>query len=115
MNLQDFVSETLVQIIKGITAAQEEIVDTTAKVSPIVQETAAYKNYTGLVPVQGNPPASMVAFDVALTATEGTGTKGGIGVMAGVLSLGSTGQSSNENTSVSRVQFSVPVILPYNS
>jgi len=53
-----------------------------------------------------------VQFDVALTVKEGTGTKGGIGVFAGVISLGSAGQSSAENASVSRVKFLVPLALP---
>jgi hypothetical protein len=56
--------------------------------------------------------AQIVEFDVALTAMEGTGTKGGIGVVAGMFALGSTGQSKEESSSVSRVKFSVPLSLP---
>ena len=55
-----------------------------------------------------------VDFDVALTVTEGTGTKGGIGIVAGAFALGSTGQSTAQNSSVSRVQFSVPIAFPLN-
>ena len=68
-----------------------------------------------MLPTIGEVPATVVSFDVALTATKETGTKGGIGVVAGIVSLGSAGQSSNENTSVSRVKFDVPVSLPNDS
>ena len=78
-----------------------------------LQGSAASKDLSGFIPVIGaSQPASVVAFDVALTATEGTGSKGGIGVVAGIVSLGTAGHSNNENTSVSRVQFSIPVVLP---
>lgn len=57
--------------------------------------------------------AQLVHFHVALTVKEGTGTKGGIGVASGIVNLGSTGQSSNENTVVNHVKFAVPLALPH--
>jgi hypothetical protein len=51
-------------------------------------------------------------FDVAVTAQEGTATKGGIGVFAGAIGLGSQGQSTAANQTVSRIKFAVPVLLP---
>jgi len=65
-----------------------------------------------LVSIQGQL-VQTVEFDVAVTATEGTDTKGGIGVVAGVFALGSQGQSSEEISAVSRIKFSVPITLPY--
>ena len=56
--------------------------------------------------------ATMVQFEIGITATEGTGTKGGIGVVVGAFALGSSGQSQRENSAVNRVTFAVPVILP---
>jgi len=112
MDLQNFIKETLVQIVDGIADAQNSVEKTGAIISPKVSENFAHKGLSGMLPVAGKPPATVVAFDVALTATEGTDTKGGIGVVAGIVNLGTTGQSSNENTSFSRVQFNVPVILP---
>jgi hypothetical protein len=111
MDLKDFVKETLTQIIQGVKEAQ-----------PIAQQ------YGGVVSPkywQGGDKSLMqsdngevirnVHFDVALTVAEGTGTKGGIGVFAGVVSLGSAGQSSSHSTEVSRVQFFVPVLLPIST
>ena len=56
--------------------------------------------------------AHMVDFDVALSVEQGTGTRRGIGLFVGPVALGSTGQSSAQNLSVSRVKFRVPVVLP---
>jgi hypothetical protein len=53
-----------------------------------------------------------VQFDVALTVTLATATKGAIGVFDGTLNLGSSGQSQNEQSSVSRVKFNIAVALP---
>jgi hypothetical protein len=55
----------------------------------------------------------MVEFDVAVTASSATGTKGGVGVVAGILALGAQGQSNQENKALSRLKFSVPISLPY--
>ncbi len=54
----------------------------------------------------------LVDFDVALTVKEGTETKGGIGIFVGAFGVGSQGQSSAENASLSRVKFVVPITLP---
>ena len=54
-----------------------------------------------------------VHFDVAVSTSEGTETKGGIGVVVGpVGSVGSQDQSDVASSSMSRIRFSVPVKLP---
>ncbi|HEY6644111.1 hypothetical protein [Povalibacter sp.] len=111
MNLRDFISETLTQIIGGVTDAQKAAVEMGGKVSPKLSGSTNYASDHGFLSAQGGS-AQVVRFDVALTVKEGTGTKGGIGIVAGIVSLGSTGQSNAESSSVSRVQFSVPVTLP---
>lgn len=112
MNLKEFVSETLVQLIEGVQDAQSRTSTTgqKASVNPRINANSEMAKHgifiaSGLV-------AQMVHFDVALTATEGTGAKGGIGVVGGMFTLGTTRQSQEESSSVSRVKFSVPVTLP---
>jgi len=110
MNLQEFVAETLTQIIDGVREAQTRAKDGDATVNPGLNATAENAKY-GIFNASGTA-AQLVQFDVALTGMEGTETKGGIGVVAGVFNLGSTGHSQAENSSVSRVKFSVPLVLP---
>lgn len=112
MDLQQFISQTLVQIVSGVKDAQKETNDTGAKINPSIHSSEASMAKHGILSSSMHEVAHIVEFDVALTVVEGTGTKGGIGVFAGAVTLGSSGQSKAENTSVSRVKFSVPVSLP---
>ena len=118
MDLQSFIRETLVQIARGIEEASEELKDSGALINP---ENVANANQQGtlvygqIVSKSNNimrRNVQSVTFDVAIAASEGTGTKGGIGVVVGAIALGSQGQSNASNSSTSRVQFSVPVALP---
>lgn len=111
MELREFVAETLVQIVEGVQEAQTRTKDHGARVNPHLTTSADLAVKQGILIASGSA-AQLVQFDVALTAKEGTGTKGGIGVVAGIFTLGSTGQSQAENSSVSRVKFSVPLVLP---
>lgn len=98
MKLQDFVSETLKEIIDGVLAAQRYAASKNARInpgSPVRRESQQH-----------------VEFDVAVTTTEGTETKGGIGVFVGPVGLGSQGRTDNTNSSVSRIKFSIKVELP---
>ena len=111
MNLRDFISETLIQIAEGVKDAQGKFSAHGARINPKITSAASRASEHGLISASGSA-AQLVHFDVALTTTDGTGTKGGIGVFAGAVSLGSSGQSKTENSSISRVQFIVPLVLP---
>lgn len=113
MELQEFVAKTLVQIIAGVKDAQAEAKKHGAEVSPHLTGGASELGKHGFIWASGSA-AQIVQFDVALTITEGTDTKGGIGVFSGAINLGSSGQSKNENMSVSRIKFSVPLSLPHS-
>lgn len=111
MNLKEFVSEALVQIIEGVIDAHDRTKQFGAIVNPIISGSQEHGAKHGFV-ASTDGAAQMVHFDVALEAKEGTGTKGGIGVVTGIFSLGSSGQSNAENSTVSRVKFGVPIVLP---
>jgi hypothetical protein len=111
MNLKTFVAETLKEIIDGVVEAGQYYVGKGGEVNSLH---IVYRNSEGsqLMDRRNGQIAQMVEFDVALTAAEGTETKGGIGVFAGAVGLGSQGKSDSSNSSVSRVKFSVPILLP---
>lgn len=111
MDLRDFVSETLTQIVDGVKSSQDKAIESGAMVNPKLSTSWEQAGKHGFLKI-GDGYAQIVQFDVALSVTEGTGTKGGIGVFAGAINLGSSGQSNNENSSVSRVKFCVPLSLP---
>ena len=111
MDLREFIAQTLAQIVEGIGDAQGRVKDRGAIVNPILHTSHEQAGKQGFLR-SGDLFVPIVQFDVALTVVEGTGTKGGIGVFAGAFTLGSSGQSQSESSSVSRVKFSVPITLP---
>jgi hypothetical protein len=115
MELKEFVSEALTQIVAGIEEAQGSIGKSNAEISPKYsnRQQGMLEKHKILFSNKGSI-IQHVDFDVAVTASEGTGTKAGVGVIAGAFNLGASGQSNQENQTVSRIKFSVPVTLPTN-
>ncbi|MDB6102430.1 MAG: hypothetical protein JWO52_2429 [Gammaproteobacteria bacterium] len=113
MDLREFVTQTLVQIVEGVSQAKSQLSTTGASVNPLlIGDYREMAKHGGGLMLEAGGFAQLVEFDVALTITEATGTKGGIGVFAGAITLGSSGQSQQQNSSVSRVKFNVPMKLP---
>jgi hypothetical protein len=117
MNLQQFIKETLVQITHGIIEADEAVAPTGAAVNPrdVVHNKRGegpYGYYAEDAKGQFRRAIESIDFDVVVTVTEGTETKGGIGIHVGAVGLGSAGKSGKENSSESRIRFSVPLLIP---
>ena len=96
MELQDFIDETLKQIISGVRSAQESAIELGAKINPRGGSVVEMRN---------------VHFDIAVNTSEKAVTKGGV-VVGPVGSVGSQDQSDVAGSSMSRIKFSVPVKLP---
>ena len=117
MELQSFISKSLVQIAKGIGEAGKELEGTTAIINPeCVSATAGIgdKSVYGYLEDKGTFKRAVheIFFDIAVTAAKGTETKGGIGIVVGAIALGSQGRSGAEKSSYSRIKFKVPMALP---
>lgn len=115
MDLEDFIASTLAQIARGVERAQENVVGENGPwVSPLGSNMPTLQGMA-LMPT-GTPHERVylqnVSFDVAVTVSDKIEGKaeGGIKVMSIGASAG--GSKSNENTSASRVQFNVPLVLP---
>ena len=59
--------------------------------------------------------AQNVEFDVALTASDKEDAKAGIGVFFGAVGIGTQISGENAYSSMTRVKFSVPLLLPAQS
>lgn len=113
MDLKDFVSETLISILEGVVNAQEKAAEINALVNPgglmrnadNVSDNSIWDNRT-------NNFAQQVQFDIAVTAEDSATGGAKIKVMSGILGGGIGGEKANKNSIASRVQFSVPVLLP---
>ncbi|MBJ6801136.1 hypothetical protein [Geomonas propionica] len=112
MELKDFISETLSQLIEGVIDAQTKVMkpgSSGGRVSPHVR-TPDVKSLYGVT--NDNLPVIFVDFDISVEAQEGKGTKGGIGVVAGMFTLGSQGESKENVQTSNKIRFKIPVALP---
>lgn len=107
MELKEFINETLVQIIRGVQDAQEELKDSNCVINPVKQKddaptTSVYKRKT-------IPEDVDVHFEVVLTQGEVSGSKNGIGVMFANIGIGGQTKTDESNSSVTSIKFSVPI------
>jgi hypothetical protein len=112
MNLKQFVSESLTEICEGVNEAASKVKALGGEVNPSVMGGSEDYVKSGRFMVGQRKIGTTVAFDVAVTVTEGTETKGGIGILSGVVNLGSSGQSKDSASSATRIKFEVPITLP---
>src|SRR5690349_21562580 len=91
MQLRDFVAETLKEIIDGVVEAQNHYEVKGGSIASGVIYAGASASAVGLMDRETHAPVQVVEFDVAVTAAEGTQTKGGIGVFVGAIGVGSHG------------------------
>ena len=97
MDIKEFISQTLKQIIDGVKDAQEH---------------AEGKNAV-VVPYYGD--RQKIDFDVAVTVVEGKETGGKAGISVWSIGAGVTGKTESSSSTVSRIKFEIPVELPKGS
>lgn len=111
MDLEKFISTAIVQIVRATVSAQKEVADVGAWVNPAVVSAASgstvVKDESGL-----EHHVREIQFDVAITAGDEQTAGAGAGITVLGLKLGADGKVAYENSTVSRVQFSIPVALP---
>jgi hypothetical protein len=108
VDLETFVAKTLRQIIKGVKTAQQSQDCQEATINP-----DSVKNRKMGSELYLDEKISPIEFDVAVVASEGRENKAGAGVVLAVFGICGQTESTKSNSSVSRIKFSVPIILPY--
>jgi hypothetical protein len=106
MDLKEFVSATLTQIVDGVIEAQKQVPG--ERINPRMSSLTEIDKL-GLVGFAG---VQMIKFDVALSTSEGATTQAKAGVFVAPIAFGAQGQSIAASGTVSRVQFAVPLALP---
>src|SRR3990172_8161318 len=114
ITLKDFVRESLLELVSGVTEAQEKL-PPGARINP----PGSYI-YEGKILAPINPPnpamnpssvrtGTLVEFDLAVTATQKGSSQGGVGVFfPGVTAGGRAGQGTEEVVA-NRMKFTVSV------
>jgi len=110
LELKTFISETLIQILEGVAESQSKSLQTGGRILPHVRTPREGANLYGHT--NDKLPVIIVDFDVSVFAQEGTGTKGGVGIVIGVLALGNKGESNQTQNSTNKIKFQKPIALP---
>jgi hypothetical protein len=113
VELKDFVTRTLLDILKGVKdAGTDPIVG--QQIVPTAIGSARYPGDATTVVRMG--PLIPVKFDVAVTAETSDSSKAEGGFKVAVLGIGASAGgdlgSASRNVAVTRIQFEVPVLLP---
>jgi hypothetical protein len=108
MELKDFIKNTLEQIVEGVSLAQVTISENGGVINPSsigYQKDGQWTQYNHAMP-------QTIEFNVCLTSTKTADSREGIGVFLGPINLGKKNDSGTEQVAVTRVQFTVPLVLP---
>jgi len=121
MELDEYVAETLRQIIKGVEKVQGEITqDSTnansAAVSPMLGNFTRNSEMMAALGVLAQTAdgrlVQFVDFDIAVTVQDSVSGGGSAKLAVGVLNIGGGGETSGATGKENRVKFRVPVVLP---
>lgn len=104
MDLRSFVKTALLDIVAGVSDAQQEA--QSGVIVPRVGSSSSNFVKLGVTPIQ------RVEFEVSVTAEETKGSEGKIGVVNSFIGAGVSGKSAKEEGSASVIRFSVPVRFP---
>ena len=108
MELKAFIKETLEQIVEGVSDAAA-LVDTKGGV---INPSSLQYHEAGKNTVIYHPMPQTVEFDIALESIEKGGGTEGVGVFMGAINLGKKNDKSVESTALTKVRFTVPLVLP---
>jgi hypothetical protein len=110
IELKDFISESLKQIILGVQQTQTFADKHSALINPSLFSIAKMKREK----FDGLPFVQMVDFDIAVTIGNIKGKEGNIGIFAVAASLGVGGKIKSEKRieNISRIKFQIPIRLP---
>lgn len=109
MQLREFIKEVLTQIVDGVRDAQQP--NGGAFVVPASDGGHNYAAHPRFA-ASARLKSTIVDFDVAITAEDADKVEGGAGVKVFSVQFGAKGEVSSKDTTVSRVQFAVPLLLP---
>jgi hypothetical protein len=110
--VQEFVRDVLLDVIKGIKEAQKEA-GVGGYIAPDGIGQHPFPKDSGVSNEQ-RIISTVVKFDIAVTAETSKQGGGGAKVRIAVVDADLGGKLEAKNTQVSRIQFSVPILMPKN-
>jgi hypothetical protein len=116
MDLQEFVKESLRQIVRGVVEAQAELdsAGSDGFINPGINHLdTPLTQGAVVVPGKGidRRLVQVIEYDVAVVASKAVETKAGAGLLT-VVSVGGGRESKTSDETTSRLKFAVPIVLP---
>ncbi len=115
INIEDFVSEVLQQLINGVKKAQQHAKDNGAHINSDRIKRVATTNDLRMSNQMLDVIVQEVEFDVAVSVSNQGNLKGGMGLVVPVLGIGYQAEKETTNATVSRIKFKIPVAFPTQS
>lgn len=110
MDLKEFTTQTLVQIVEGAIEANVQLSGMNSFIpSTNIRTTKGYSiayDASGIERLM-----HYVDFDVAITASESDGKSGGAGIKVIPFNFGGNIESKIENQTISRVKYTIPIVM----
>ena len=107
MDLKEFTKQTLIQIVEGVNDANVALQDSGAYIT-----NESLSNSKGPCLFYKKLNVIEVDFDVAITASESEGANGGAGLkVVGLFNAGGSVESKTENQTISRIKYTLPLVL----
>ena len=113
MDIKDFIKESLLQIVDGITEANTALEAKGASIPISVGGEGVWATLVKEGKDKHTKYIMRVDFDLAVTVTQGDNLKAGGGVsIASFFNAGASSEESNQSQSVSRIKYTIPLELP---
>ena len=106
MELKDFIAQALTDIAEGVAKGAEAVAALGGVVNPSLNGAATNIHHSSRSSIIN------IEFTVGLSANEGDKSKGGIGVVFGIVSLGGHKETDQSSASTTSLKFHVPMVLP---
>ena len=114
MELKEFISAALTQIVEGAEQAQANVEKYGAAVNPGGYfSIEGEKNYVRYGGTHGSPmPLCNVHFDLNVTTSSNSNSSGGVRVLLGAVNIGGNETSRESSGTSNRISFNVSVLCP---
>lgn len=112
MEIKDFIKESLLQIVDGISETNEALKE---KGAYIPTRMVVGEGVWGTIDKETNTTRHFmrVDFDLAVTVTQSDKIKAGGGLsIASFAKAGATAEDSNKNEEINRIKYTIPIALP---
>ncbi len=116
MELREYITQTLTDIMGGILDAQAEY-DHVSESGPLINPKGGYHPTEGVIAFEwtdkySNPLVQMIDYEILVEVDKEKEGKSKLGVVTGILNVGGEGKVASRTGEANRLKFSVPVVFP---